>query len=131
MIQGNKFHGLPMKDPLDHLNEFDRLYNLTKINGVSEDGFKLRLFPFSLGDKAHIWEKNLPHDSITTWDDCKKGDEISEMGSLDFYRRRVKASVKHGSVSRVIPTNALIMASLKPLYSALFTEEFYHASECF
>jgi len=61
-----------MEDPLDHLDEFDRLCNLTKINGVSEDGFKLRLFPFSLGDKAHIWEKNLPHDSITTWDDCKK-----------------------------------------------------------
>jgi len=58
-----------MEDPLDHLDEFD---NLTKINGVSEDGFKLRLFPFSLGDKTHIWEKNLPHDSITTWDDCKK-----------------------------------------------------------
>jgi len=72
MIQGNKFHDLPMEDPLDHLDEFDRLCNLTKINGVSEDGFKLRLFPFSLGDKAHIWEKNLPHDSITTWDDCKK-----------------------------------------------------------
>ncbi|CAB81106.1 AT4g07360 [Arabidopsis thaliana] len=61
-----------MEDPLDHLDEFDRLCNLTKINGVSEDGFKLRLFPFSLGDKAHIWEKNLLHDSITTWDDCKK-----------------------------------------------------------
>ena len=72
MIQGNKFYGLPMEDPLDQLDEFDRLCNLTKINGVSEDGFKLRLFPFSLGDKAHIWEKNLPHDSITTWDDCKK-----------------------------------------------------------
>ncbi|KAG7529819.1 Ribonuclease H-like superfamily, partial [Arabidopsis suecica] len=72
MIQGNKFHGLPMEDPLDHLDEFDRLCNLTKINGAREDGFKLRLFPFSLGDKAHIWEKNLPHDSITTWDDCKK-----------------------------------------------------------
>ncbi|KAG7557045.1 hypothetical protein ISN44_As11g030480 [Arabidopsis suecica] len=42
MIQGNKFHGLPMEDPLDHLDEFDRLCSLTKINGVSEDGFKLR-----------------------------------------------------------------------------------------
>ncbi|OAO89428.1 hypothetical protein AXX17_ATUG00500 [Arabidopsis thaliana] len=72
MIQRNKFYGLPMEDPLDHLDEFDRLCNLTKITGVSEDGFKIWLFPFSLGDKAHIWEKNLRHDSITTWDDCKK-----------------------------------------------------------
>ncbi|KAG7633122.1 Retrotransposon gag domain [Arabidopsis suecica] len=72
MVQGNKFHGLPMKDPLDHLDEFERLCGLTKINGVSEDGFKLRLFPFSLGDKAHLWEKTLSQGSITTWDDCKK-----------------------------------------------------------
>ncbi|KAG7640695.1 Retrotransposon gag domain [Arabidopsis suecica] len=72
MIQGNKFHGLPMEDPLDHLDSFDRLYGLTKINNVTEDMFKLRLFPFSLGDKAHHWEKTLPLDSITSWDDCKK-----------------------------------------------------------
>ncbi|KAG7559359.1 Retrotransposon gag domain [Arabidopsis thaliana x Arabidopsis arenosa] len=72
MVQGNKFHGLPMEDPLDHLDEFDRLCTLTKINGVSEDGFKLRLFPFSLGDKAHQWEKSLPQGSITSWNDCKK-----------------------------------------------------------
>jgi len=44
MIQGNKFHGLPMEDPLDHLDEFDMLCNLTKFNGVSEDEFKLQLF---------------------------------------------------------------------------------------
>ena len=72
MIQSNKFHGLPMEDPLDHLDNFDRFCSLTKINGVSEDSFKLRLFPFSLGDKAHLWEKTLPVDSVDTWDDCKK-----------------------------------------------------------
>ncbi|KAG7557020.1 Retrotransposon gag domain [Arabidopsis suecica] len=72
MVQSNKFHGLPMEDPLDHLDEFDRLCSLTKFNGVSEDGFKLRLFPFSLGDKAHQWKKSLPQGSITSWNDCKK-----------------------------------------------------------
>ncbi|KAG7530388.1 hypothetical protein ISN44_Un97g000070 [Arabidopsis suecica] len=60
MVQGNKYHGLPIEDSLDHVDEFGRLYGLNKINGVNEDGFKLRLFPFSLGDKAHIWEKTLP-----------------------------------------------------------------------
>jgi len=60
MVKGNKFHGLLMEDPLDHLDEFERLCGLTKINGVSEDSFKLRLFPFSLVDKAHLWEKTLP-----------------------------------------------------------------------
>jgi len=66
MVQGNNFHDLPMEDPLDHLDEFERLYSLTKINGVGEDGFKLRLFLFSLGDKAHLLEKTLPQNSITT-----------------------------------------------------------------
>ena len=61
-----------LEDPLDHLDNFDKLCGTTKINGVSEDAFKLRLFPFSLGDKAHTWEKSLARDSITTWDECKK-----------------------------------------------------------
>jgi len=72
MIQENKFHGLPMEDPLDNLDSLDRLCSLTKVNGVIEDGLKLRLFPVSLGDKAHHWEKTLPPKSISSWDDCKK-----------------------------------------------------------
>ncbi|XP_010436713.1 PREDICTED: uncharacterized protein LOC104720520 [Camelina sativa] len=72
MVQGSKFHGLAMEDPLDHLDQFDRFCGTVKINGISEDAFKLRLFPFSLGDKAHIWEKNLPYNTITSWDQCKK-----------------------------------------------------------
>jgi len=34
MFQRNKFHGLPMEDPLDHLEEFDRLKN--EISGFSQ-----------------------------------------------------------------------------------------------
>ncbi|KAG7592857.1 Retrotransposon gag domain [Arabidopsis thaliana x Arabidopsis arenosa] len=72
MVQGSKFHGLSMEDPLDHLDQFDMLCSTVKINGISEDAFKLRLFPFSLGDRARIWEKNLPQGSITSWDQCKR-----------------------------------------------------------
>ncbi|XP_048603631.1 uncharacterized protein LOC111202930 isoform X2 [Brassica napus] len=71
MIENNKYHGLALEDPLDHLDQFDKYCGLSKTNGVSEDAFKMRLFPFSLGDKAHTWEKNLPSDSITTWNECK------------------------------------------------------------
>ncbi|XP_056845110.1 uncharacterized protein LOC130496748 [Raphanus sativus] len=72
MIQSNKYHGLALEDPLDHLDNFDQLCGTIKINGVSEDALKLRLFPFSLGDKAHTWEKGLSRDSIRTWDECKE-----------------------------------------------------------
>ncbi|KAG7640688.1 MULE transposase domain [Arabidopsis suecica] len=46
MVQSNKFHGLPMEDPLDHLDEFDRLCSLTKINGVRLRDYGM-IFPVS------------------------------------------------------------------------------------
>ncbi|OAP19254.1 hypothetical protein AXX17_AT1G38480 [Arabidopsis thaliana] len=78
MVQGNKFHGLPMEDPLDHLDEFERLCGLTKINGVSEDGFKLRLFPFSLGDKAHLMLLDTASNGIFLNKDVEEGWELVE-----------------------------------------------------
>ncbi|CAA7045437.1 unnamed protein product [Microthlaspi erraticum] len=72
LVQNKMFHELSCEDPIDHLDEFDRLCDLTKLNDVSEDAIKLRLFPMSLGDKAHQCENSLPHGSITTWDECKK-----------------------------------------------------------
>lgn len=72
MVQSQIYNGLPAEDPLDHLDEFDRACGLCKLNGVSEDALKLRLFQFSLDGKAHLWEKSLRHGSITSWDQCKK-----------------------------------------------------------
>lgn len=47
-----------VEDPLDHLDQFDQFFGMVKINRISEDVLKIRLFPFSLGDKAHVWKKN-------------------------------------------------------------------------
>ena len=40
-----------------------------KYNGVSDDSTRLRLFPFSLKEKAKHWLISEPPDSITSWDD--------------------------------------------------------------
>lgn len=72
MVQGSKFYGLPIEDPLDHLDQFDMLCGTVKINGIYEDAFKLCLFPLSLGNQIHQWEKNLPQDSINSWDQFKR-----------------------------------------------------------
>ncbi|KAF8107733.1 hypothetical protein N665_0117s0005 [Sinapis alba] len=53
-IENNNYHGLAAEDPFDHLDKFDKYCGLSKTNGVSEDAFKLKLFPFSLGDKASL-----------------------------------------------------------------------------
>ncbi|KAL5568453.1 hypothetical protein UlMin_025028 [Ulmus minor] len=42
---------------------------LQTINGVTDDILKLKLFPFSLRDRARAWLNSLPSDSITTWND--------------------------------------------------------------
>ena len=43
-----------------------------KINGVTNDAIRLRLFPFSVRDKAQLWLASLPSESITTWDQLKQ-----------------------------------------------------------
>ena len=61
-----QFFGMTKEDPNDHIAEFLELCDTIKMNGVTEDVLKQRLFPFSLKDKAKIW---LESGSFTTWDD--------------------------------------------------------------
>ncbi|KAG7951308.1 hypothetical protein I3843_12G001500 [Carya illinoinensis] len=50
MVQQAQFSGSPLDDPNIHL--FLEICDTVKINGVTEDTIRLRLFPFSLRDKA-------------------------------------------------------------------------------
>ena len=44
---------------------------MKKKKDVYNDVLKLKLFPFSLRDRAKIWFSSLPHNSIDSWDKCK------------------------------------------------------------
>ena len=68
MLQtATQFSGLPMEDPHLHLRLFMEVANALKINGVTDDILKLKLFSYSLRDRARAWLNSLPSDSITTW----------------------------------------------------------------
>ena len=49
-----QFFGMINEDPNDHIAKFLEICNTFKINGVIKDALRLRLFPFSLKDKAKI-----------------------------------------------------------------------------
>ena len=46
------FYGLENEDPFNHLNDFHAVCQTFKYDNFSDDDFKLRLFPFSLKDRA-------------------------------------------------------------------------------
>ncbi|XP_073034851.1 uncharacterized protein [Primulina eburnea] len=67
MVQQNQFAGIATSDPHLHLRTFLEITDTVKINGVSDDIIRLRLFPFYLRDQARGWLQSLPLGSITTW----------------------------------------------------------------
>ena len=71
MVQNNQFGGLQGEDPYAHILTFLNVCATFKINGVTDDAIRLRLFPFSIKDKAQLWLASLPNESITTWDQLK------------------------------------------------------------
>ncbi|CAJ2663009.1 unnamed protein product [Trifolium pratense] len=71
-VQQNQFSGNPTDDPNLHLSIFLQYADTVKANGVSPDAIRLRLFPFSLRDRARAWLQSLPSNSVTSWDELKK-----------------------------------------------------------
>ncbi|XP_073225625.1 uncharacterized protein [Cicer arietinum] len=65
------FAGKHNKDTDRHLTNFFELCETVKVDGCSEEGKMLRLFPFSLKDDAKEWLNSFPANSITTWDDLE------------------------------------------------------------
>ena len=66
--QNYQFVGLPGEDPNEHLSNILEICDTIKINGTTNDAIRLRLFHFSLRDKARVWLKSRPQGTLTTWD---------------------------------------------------------------
>ncbi|CAL1406415.1 unnamed protein product [Linum trigynum] len=59
MMQNNAFfHGHISESSREHVQRFLELAGSLKINGVSGEALQLRLFPYSLSEKALRWLKN-------------------------------------------------------------------------
>ena len=66
--QSVQFGGNSYEDPILHIASFLEICDTFKVNGMTDDAIRLRLFSFSLRDKAKGWLMSHPVGTITTWD---------------------------------------------------------------
>ena len=69
MAHQNQYGVLAHEDPNVHLAIFLEIANMIKMNDVTEVAMRMRLFPFSLRDKAREWLQSLQPGSIGTWEE--------------------------------------------------------------
>nr|GFA84362.1 reverse transcriptase domain-containing protein [Tanacetum cinerariifolium] len=67
-----QFHGLLGDDANKHLDKFLHVTQSIKVNGVTDDAFRLYLFPHSLTHHATAWFDRLPRNSINTFEQMAK-----------------------------------------------------------
>ena len=60
---------MPTEDPHLHLRLFMEVSDSFKLPGVTEEALRLKLFPYSLRDRARAWLNSLPPDSVASWND--------------------------------------------------------------
>ncbi|GKA79228.1 hypothetical protein Tco_0785824 [Tanacetum coccineum] len=68
-IRDNTFNGTIGENAFGHINNFLEVVGPIKINGVSQDRFRLSVFPISLAGAASEWFKKDCIGSVTTWED--------------------------------------------------------------
>jgi len=71
-MERDQFGGFPSDNPNAHLRKFLAKCDTIKLNGVSADAIRMRLFPFSLRDRASDRLQNEEPNSFTTWEVVSK-----------------------------------------------------------
>jgi hypothetical protein len=66
------FYGLDYENPYSHVKKFKNICATTKFQNFSEEAVHLRLFPFSLHDRAMEWLDSNAPGSITSWEELLK-----------------------------------------------------------
>ncbi|KAL5558299.1 hypothetical protein UlMin_034510 [Ulmus minor] len=94
MVQSNQFGGMSKDDPNAHIAYFLEVCDLYKINGVSDDAVRLRVFPFSLRDRAREWLNSVPSgNEITSF---TQYDQESLYEAWERFKEMLRKCPHHG-----------------------------------
>ena len=83
------FYGLDDENPYIHIRDFEYICRVMHYTNVSTEALYLRMFPFTLKDKAKNWYFSIPSGSITTWD------ELITAFIKRFYPHHKTAEIRH------------------------------------
>ena len=61
------FHGMESENPYTHIRELEEVCNTFKEDTTTLDLMRLKIFPFTLKDKAKIWLNSLRPRTIRNW----------------------------------------------------------------
>ncbi|XP_024032803.1 uncharacterized protein LOC112095314 [Morus notabilis] len=88
-----QFSGMATEDPHIHLRQFMEVSDAFKLPGVTEDTLRLKLFPYSLRDRARVWLNSLLPDSVTSWD------ELAEKFLMKYFPPTKNAKLRNDITS--------------------------------
>jgi hypothetical protein len=85
------FHGLDNENPYGHVKKFKDICATFKFQNFSEKSVHLRLFPFSLHDRARAWLDSNTPGSITSWESLlsKFYNKFFPMSKVHEYRKEI------------------------------------------
>jgi hypothetical protein len=87
------FYGLEYENPYSHVKKFRSITATTKFQNFSEESVNLRLFPFSLHDRATEWLDSMALVSITSWEELLKQfyNKFFPMSRVNEARREISS----------------------------------------
>ena len=90
MVQASPFCGKAFEDANAHLQNFLVVSNTINPRGTTLDDFRLRLFPFSLLEKAKTWFYS-NKEAFTTWEACSNAflAKYFPVGKTNALRNRI------------------------------------------
>jgi hypothetical protein len=98
VIYGERFEGRPGEDPIAHLKKFEKRCELVRLDNVICEMIKVKMFPYSLGEKALDWFLNFPLGIIHSCLNLKCAFmEIFGLRSVMSYNKEVIFSFKQQS----------------------------------